>query len=211
MGAGRRQHRAVFGPVVRTLSALCVRRQRHSASVAVCVLTLIAVAAGHGQVTSAGDGGVETAGASVQRISLASGAHRFSPYDEVFRQYAGDQAGNDELIAIIAAATIPESGWNPERVGDDGRSVGLFQIHDVNGLSWADRADPERASAFMVPLFVAAYDEARATHPRLSGGDFASLVAATAERPEGWSDPDSAARARYRQSYLRLMSALGKT
>jgi hypothetical protein len=139
-----------------------------------------------------------------------SASQRFSPFDDLFRRYAGDQAGNDELIAIIAAATVPESGWNPDRVGDGGKSVGLFQIHEVHGLSWADRADPERASAFMVPRYVAAYNEARAAHPGLSGADLASLVAAMAERPEGWTDPNSVSRTNYRESYLRILSAVSR-
>jgi len=125
----------------------------------------------------------------------------FSPFDATFRRYAGSQRDNDELIAIIAAATRRESGWDPSKVGDDGQSVGLFQINDVHGLTRAQRADPERAARFMVPRFVAAYEEVRAASPALAGPELASLVAGAAERPNGWTDPGSPARASYRESY----------
>jgi hypothetical protein len=192
------------------LAGLCLplaRTQRHAASISVVILVLFAVALGQDRVSSAAEGGAdETAGNNINRIHLASAAHRFTPFDDFFRRHAGDQAGNEELIAIIAATIGPESGGNPERVGDEGKSVGLFQIHEIHGLSWAERADPDRASAFMVPRFIAAYHEAKATHPHLSGADLASLVAAMAERPEGWTDPGSVARTNYRESYLRILS-----
>jgi hypothetical protein len=205
--AARRGGRSMPRRAFACLSLPLARAQGHAASIAVVLLVLFAVALGQDRVSSAAEAGAdETAGNSMNRVHLASAAPRFSPFDDLFRQHAGDQAGNDELIAIIAAAIEPESGGNPERVGDEGKSVGLFQIHEIHGLSWAERADPDRASAFMVPRFIAAYNEAKAEHPHLSGADLASLVAAMAERPEGWTDPGSVARTNYRESYLRLLS-----
>ena len=110
---------------------------------------------------------------------------QFSPFDEVFRRYAGPLGANDEFMAILAAGTRAESQWNPNAVGDNGRSVGLFQMHEAGagaGLSHAQRADPDFASSRMVPAYAAAYQQIKAANPTLQGPELASLVAATAER-----------------------------
>jgi hypothetical protein len=204
--AARRGGRSMPRRALVGLSLQLARTQRHAASISVVLLVVFAVALGQDRVSSAAEEAADEAtGNHMNRVHLASAAHRFSPFDDVFRRHAGDQAGNDELIAIIAATIGPESGGDPERVGDEGKSVGLFQIHEIHGLSWAERADPDRASAFMVPRFIAAYHEAKAVHPHLSGADLAAHVAAMAERPEGWTDPGSVARTNYRESYLRLL------
>jgi hypothetical protein len=133
-------------------------------------------------------------------------AGQFSPFDDTFRKYAGDEAGNDELISIIAAATKRESRWNSETTGDDGHSVGLFQIHDVHGLSRTERADPDAAAAFMVPRFSQAYKQVKATRPSLSGAALASTVVGMAQRPSDWTDPASPARMKYREAHVEVMT-----
>ncbi len=146
--------------------------------------------------------------AAAQAQQTAAELRRFSPFDDVFRKYAGPLAGNDEFISILAAGTKAESGWNPNATGDNGHSIGIFQMHDQGagaGLSRDQRADPDTASAHMVPRYVAAYQQAKAQNPNLGGPELASLVAAMAERPLGWDNPQSAARRGYASAYGDVM------
>ncbi len=135
----------------------------------------------------------------------ATAVPRFSPFDNVFRQYAGDLAENPEFIGIVAAGTRAESGWDTNnRTGDNGHSWGLFQINDLAHPGGAWRNDPDAASAYMVPRYADAYRAAKAQYPNLQGAELASLVAAMAERPLGWDDPTSAARRGYATAYAQI-------
>lgn len=55
-------------------------------------------------------------------------------------------AENDlQMAKMLLAIIAPESHGNPEAVGDNGKSHGLFQIYDIHNISVADRQDPEKA------------------------------------------------------------------
>lgn len=129
---------------------------------------------------------------------------QFSPYDQTFAKYAGAQASDPQLMAIIAAGAKAESGFNPRAVGDNGHSVGLFQMHDAGagaGLG-AARYDPEVQARIMVPRYVAAYNKYKAMG--YTGPQLAAWVAAEAEHPLGWDNPNSAAHAGYRSAYAAV-------
>lgn len=129
---------------------------------------------------------------------------QYSPYDQTFARYAGAQAADPQLMAIIAAGALAESGFNPRAVGDSGHSVGLFQMHDRGaGAGLGDaRYDPEVQARVMVPRYVAAYNKYR--QMGYTGPQLAAWVAAEAERPLGWDNPNSAAHANYRNAYARV-------
>lgn len=104
---------------------------------------------------------------------------KFSPYDPILRKHAGGLGGNDEFIAIMAAAILQESGGNPTIGGDNGDSVGIFQINKIHGLPDSVRKDPEQSTIFMMPKFIAAYNRWKAQG--LSGAELAIKVAGEAE------------------------------
>lgn len=151
-------------------------------------------------------GQVPTASAPVNFTVPAGG---FSPYDAIFQAHG---ATNPELLAILAAGSYAESGWNPNAVGDNGHSVGIFQMHDAGAGSGMgeSRRDPNAASARMVPAYIDAYNRVKASNPSLSGAELASLVAAMAERPSDWQNPNSAGRNNYRAAYNTVMSRRGQ-
>lgn len=133
---------------------------------------------------------------------------RYSPFDDTFRRHAGDLAGNDEFISIVAAGTRAESGWDPNnRSGDNGHSWGLFQMHDGGaGAGMGERRlDPDAASAVMVPRYAEGYRLYKARG--YTGPDLAAAVAAYAERPEGWDTPGSRARTNYASHYAQITGA----
>lgn len=129
----------------------------------------------------------------------------FSPYDDIFRRHAGDLASDPQFISIVAAGTKAESGWNTDnRTGDNGHSWGLFQMHDggAGAGMGAARLDPNAASAVMVPRYAEAYR--KYTAQGLTGSALASAVAAYAERPLGWDDPNSTARQNYAKEWATV-------
>lgn len=134
------------------------------------------------------------------------GSPKYSPYDATFRKYAGNLANNNEFIAIVAAATKAESGWNTKATNPNEGSTGIFQIHPIHGMDPASSQDPDKASAFMVPQFVAAYNQIKQQHPDWRGAELAAAVAATAERPAGYDDPNSDAWGNYRRAFGEVMA-----
>lgn len=141
-----------------------------------------------GQPAQAGNTGQQIAGNQQPNVggadagATATGSRKFSPFDATFRKYAGDLAANDEFISMVAAATYAESGWNPTNVGDNGDSVGLFQINKVHGLPDSVRNDPDASARFMMPKFVDAYQRGKAQG--LSGRKLSEFVGGTAEGSE---------------------------
>lgn len=138
---------------------------------------------------------------------------RYSPFDDTFRRYAGPLSNDDEFLRIVAAGTLAESGWDTtNRTGDAGKSWGLFQMHEAGagaGMG-AARLDPEAASAVMVPKYARAYMQIRQQYPQLSGPELASLVAATAELPFDWQNPQGEARRNYAKAYQQIMGGSGQ-
>lgn len=147
-------------------------------------------------------------GATAMPSAAAGGS--FSPFDAIFRKYAGDLASDPRFIAIVAAGTKAESGWDPSNTtGDSGHSWGLFQMHDQGagaGMG-ASRLDPDVASSVMVPKYAQAYRQS--VGKGLRDEDLAALVAALAERPEGYDIPGSPARQRYMNAYRQVTSGAG--
>lgn len=111
---------------------------------------------------------------------------------------------NEEFIATVAAGAKAESGWNPNSVQAGGGGRGLFQF-DLGGmgagLSDQQLFDPQFQAARIIPLYAAAYAKAPAN---LSGADKASWVAAQAERPLDYEDPNSTARRNYAAEYSTI-------
>jgi tape measure domain-containing protein len=155
--------------------------------------------------------GTQQVGLRIDNDSLPFGAGggmgtssgTFSPFDSIFRKYAGDLSNNDEFIKIVAAGTKAESTWNPNnQTGDGGHSWGLFQMHDQGagaGMGNA-RLDPDAASRVMVPLYAAAFNR---YSQYLSGPALAAAVAQAAERS---ADPTGAA---YAKAYREIGSGGG--
>lgn len=110
--------------------------------------------------------------------------------------------GVDPLIALALAKA--ESSLNPNAIGDQGHSVGLFQLHDRGqgaGLSVAQRQDPNlNASTFLGQhgdLFKKLQGQG------LQGPDLATVFGRQAEG----SDPQFASR--YGQAYKELLAIVG--
>ncbi len=83
-----------------------------------------------------------------------------------------------------------ESGGNPNAIGDNGHSVGLFQLHDRgvgHGMSVEQRKDPHVQFEAMMPRFVDAYRSGLAKG--LDGAQLAIHIAREAERPAAWALP----------------------
>lgn len=137
-------------------------------------------------------------------------SQKFSQFDDVFKKYAGTLAGDSDFMRIVNATVKAESGMNPNAMGDNGHSIGLFQMHDQGagaGMSAADRADPDKASAVMIPRFVAMYQQGK--QQGLTGTDLASYVSRNVERPLGFEDPNGAAARKYVSAYQELGGQLG--
>jgi hypothetical protein len=113
---------------------------------------------------------------------------QYSPFDETFMKYMpADLQADDTFRAIVAAASKAESGWDPNKIGDGGKSVGLFQMHEAGaGAGMGDaRRDPDAAAQVMVPKFAEAYRLMKQRFPGADPAHLAALVAGYAERPQG--------------------------
>lgn len=86
------------------------------------------------------------------------------------------QKGVDPYLAIATA--IQESGLNPQAVGDQGTSFGLFQLHEggeLGALSPTQAFDPTTNASVALGVFA----NTAAGNPNLSPGD----IAADSQRP----------------------------
>lgn len=162
---------------------------------------------GNPQATPAPGGDLTGIAADVATGPQPTRAGQFSPYDEVFARHAGQLAGDSQFLAVVAAGAKAESGFNPRAVGDNGKSVGLFQMHQAGaGAGLGDqRYDPEVQARVMVPRYAAAYQKYKAQG--LTGPQLAAWTAAEAERPLGWDNPNSAAHQNYRNAYMTVTQA----
>lgn len=139
---------------------------------------------------------------------LDFGSGRFSPFDDIFKHYAGELADDPLFISAVAAAVLHESGFNPQAVGDGGASHGLFQMHDRGagaGMTIEERQDPWIASSKMIPRFARAYYDGLARG--LTGEELVSHTARYAERPYGYDDPNGHAARAYKAAWRRVMAA----
>lgn len=101
----------------------------------------------------------------------------------------------DIYLSLIQA----ESGGNAGIVGDNGASVGLFQLHERGvgyGYTVEQRQNPDLQFSLMAPRISNAYNEGIAQG--LTGRDLAVYVGAKAERPAAGSEY------RYGEAYDRI-------
>jgi hypothetical protein len=118
----------------------------------------------------------------------------------------GARPGAD-LCAIAAA--LSESGGDSDATGDNGHSIGLWQMYDQGlgaGMSVADRADPDTAAAVMVGIFNANY--ADALRQGYSGEQLVRYCCMYTERPYGFPDLNCPAADRYVASWRAAVAAL---
>src|SRR5206468_1915047 len=86
--------------------------------------------------------------------------------DLIQRNTSDPSLKNDpDFIRTVAATIGQETGFSfdPTTIGDQGHSVGLFQLHDQGagtGMSAAQRSDPEQAAAKQIPALETAYRQA---------------------------------------------------
>lgn len=112
--------------------------------------------------------------------------------------------GIDPLIALALAKA--ESGLNPNAIGDNGASVGLFQLHERGqgaGLSVAQRQNPEiNATTFLTKAHADLYKQL------VAEGLAGDQLAATYGRLAEGSDPQFAQR--YAQAYREIVAQYGQ-
>lgn len=112
--------------------------------------------------------------------------------------------GMDPIIALALAKA--ESGLNPRAVGDQGHSVGLFQLHDQGqgaGMSVAQRQDPQANADTFLNQHKALYDQLVASG--LTGAELATIFGGQAEQSvKAFWD-------RYGTAYTQLAGTLGPT
>jgi len=122
-------------------------------------------------------------------------------------------AADPDFIRTVAAGAKAESGWDVNKIqngyamGSNAGARGLFQF-DMGGMGanipegalLGDNGAAYQASK-IVPLYAQAYKSAPAG---LTPAEKASWVAAQAERPLGYDDPNSAARRNYATAYGQI-------
>lgn len=108
-----------------------------------------------------------------------------TPWDDVISSYAGpDLAEDPEFLAVVASIIKAESGFRLDAVGDQGASIGPYQMHERGagaGMSPQQRMDINIASSKMVPQYAQAFREGRAQG--LSGPQLAVYVGGRVQRP----------------------------
>lgn len=96
----------------------------------------------------------------------------------------------DDLWIPIGIA-LGESGWDPSRQGDEGHSIGLFQLHDKGvgvGMSVEERNNPWVNAERIMPAIVSAL---KAKERGLYGFDLFREVWLVAENPRRGPDTDT--------------------
>lgn len=131
-----------------------------------------------------------------------SGVQRWRPMvREYAAKYGIPESDMGHFENFVLAMMKVESGGNPNAIGDNGHSVGLFQMHDQgagHGMSVEQRKDPRVQFDTMMPRFVNAYRRGRAQG--LDGAQLAVFIAREAERPVASALP------RYGQAYDQIIA-----
>lgn len=118
-------------------------------------------------------------------------------------------AGDPDFIRTVAAGAKAESGWDPNAVQKGGGGRGLFQF-DLGGMGkpYANNESvllgqegAQLQASQIVPLYAKAYQNAPAN---LTGAEKASWVAAQAERPYDYQNPQASARRNYASAYAEI-------
>lgn len=120
------------------------------------------------------------------------------------RNAPADLANDPDFVRTVAAGAKGESGWDVNAVQKGGGGRGLFQF-DLGGMGAGipeeqllGQSGAEMQASRIIPLYAKAYQSA----PQgLSGAEKASWVAAQAERPYQYDNPNSAARRGYATAY----------
>lgn len=121
-------------------------------------------------------------------------------------------AADPDFIRTVAAGAKAESGWDPNAVQKGGGGRGLFQF-DLGGMGapyaknesvLLGESGAQLQASQIVPLYAKAYASAPAG---LSGAEKASWVAAQAERPYQYDNPQSTARRNYASAYGEIGGA----
>jgi hypothetical protein len=140
------------------------------------------------------------------------------PHAEMIKGYIPEDLREDpELMRIIAAGAHAESGWDVNRIqngfklGSGQGARGLFQF-DMGGMGapykgreheLLGEAGARLQASKIVPLYADWYRK-RAQSGLTDPAAIASWVAAQAERPYQYDNPNSAARQHYASSYKQL-------
>src|SRR5215831_12246834 len=132
--------------------------------------------------------------------------------DLIQRNAPGELASDPDFIRTVAAGAKAESGWNINAVQQGGGGRGLFQF-DTGGMGAGipeaqllGSEGAEMQASRIIPLYAKAYQSA----PQgLSGAEKASWVAAQAERPYQFDNPQSAARRNYASAYSDISGPPG--
>jgi hypothetical protein len=117
------------------------------------------------------------------------------------------------FLKIVTAGSLAESGLDPNRVQiglpREKAAKGIFQF-DPNpgamgfGIPESLLFDPAYESSRIIPLYADAYHRYASQAGQMSAAEFASLVAATAERPFDFQNPASASRRNYVSAFESL-------
>src|SRR5215471_18241112 len=132
--------------------------------------------------------------------------------DLIQRNAPGELASDPDFIRTVAAGAKAESGWNINAVQQGGGGRGLFQF-DLGGMGAGipeaqllGSEGAEMQASRIIPLYAKAYQSA----PQgLTGAEKASWVAAQAERPYQFDNPQSAARRNYASAYSDISGPPG--
>lgn len=112
------------------------------------------------------------------------------------------------LDQIMVGGAYAESGWDTTKVGDNGASIGLFQLHAAGrgaGLSVAEREDPDVQMRVMLPVYRAQYAVFAAAG--YTDADLAWRVCCWSERPFDFENAESAAAQGYRAGWQQAALA----
>lgn len=126
-------------------------------------------------------------------------------------QYCVDGEVDPDVAPVMAVGAYGESGWDTERVGDQGHSIGLFQLHDAGmgaGLSVATRENPRIQVQIMRPEYTRWYRHWESRGYR--GVELVWRTCCYAERPKDYTDPESFAARNYRDAYSYVVSVAGE-
>ncbi|MCK6544408.1 transglycosylase SLT domain-containing protein [Myxococcota bacterium] len=137
---------------------------------------------------NAGSPSATTGASNVTPPGTANAGEGVERWRPMVREYAAKHGIPEGQMAhfenFVLTMMKVESGGNPNAIGDNGHSVGLFQMHDQgagHGMSVEQRKDPRVQFETMMPKFVAAYRSGRAQG--LDGAQLAIHIAREAERP----------------------------
>jgi hypothetical protein len=133
-----------------------------------------------------------------------------------WRQWVGQFAPVDlkddpQFLDTVLAGAHGESSLDPQKVQPDGNGRGLFQFDTSpgamgEGLSQDQLFDPTYQAARIIPIYADMY---RKAPQNLPPAERASWVAAMAEQPLDYTNPNSDARRNYVRSFNYVTSSNG--